>query len=229
MIQFLNVTKQYPHTNTPSLDGISLRVERGEFVFLVGPSGAGKSSLMKLLYREELPTSGKLLLDGKDIAKLPARAVPYLRRGLGVIFQDFKLLPDQTVFQNVAFALECTDVPRREIARRVPAALELVGLRHKTHSRATELSGGEQQRVAVARAIVRNPVLVIADEPTGNLDPENSWAIMKLLNEINQMGATVVVATHAADIVNSMKKRVIAIERGRVVRDEDRGTYGYES
>jgi len=225
----MNVTKVYPHMKSPSLDGINLRVGRGEFVFLVGPSGAGKSTLMKLLYREEVPTSGKLLLDGKDVARLPARAVPYLRRSLGVIFQDFKLLPDQSVFENVAFALECTDVPRREILRRVPAALELVGLRHKTHARAAELSGGEQQRVAVARAIVRNPVLVIADEPTGNLDPENSWAIMKLLTEINQMGATVIVATHAADIVNSMKKRVVAIEHGRVVRDEDRGTYGYES
>jgi cell division transport system ATP-binding protein len=229
LIQFVNVTKVYPNTHTPSLNGINLRVERGEFVFLVGPSGAGKSSLMKLLYREELPTSGKLMLDGKDIAKLPDSAVPYLRRSLGVIFQDFKLLPERTVFENVAFALECTDVPRREIIRRVPAALELVGLRHKTHARASELSGGEQQRVAVARAIVRNPVLVVADEPTGNLDPENSWAIMKLLNEINQMGATVVVATHAKDIVNAMKKRVVAIERGRVVRDEMRGSYGYES
>ncbi|MFZ5815802.1 MAG: cell division ATP-binding protein FtsE [Bacillota bacterium] len=229
MIQFVNVTKVYPNTHAPSLNGVNLRIERGEFVFLVGPSGAGKSTLMKLLYREELPTSGRLLLDGKDIAKLPDRAVPYLRRNLGVIFQDFKLLPERTVFENVAFALECTDVPRREIVRRVPAALELVGLRHKTHARAGELSGGEQQRVAVARAIVRNPVLVVADEPTGNLDPENSWAIMKLLNEINQMGATVVVATHAKEVVNTMKRRVVAIERGRVVRDEMRGTYGYES
>jgi len=224
----VNVTKVYPNTHTPSLNGVNLRVERGEFVFLVGPSGAGKSSLMKMLYREELPTSGRVLLDGKDLAKLPDRSVPYLRRSLGVIFQDFKLLPERTVFENVAFALECTDVPRREIIRRVPAALELVGLRHKTHARSNELSGGEQQRVAVARAIVRNPVLVVADEPTGNLDPENSWAIMKLLQEINQMGATVVVATHAKNIVNAMKKRVIAIERGRVVRDEQRGTYGYE-
>lgn len=215
--------------HSPSLNDVTVRIERGEFVFLVGPSGAGKSSFMKLLYREELPTSGKVLLDGKDIARLPDRAVPYLRRSLGVIFQDFKLLPERSVFDNVAFALECTDVPRREIQRRVPAALELVGLRHKTRARASELSGGEQQRVAVARAIVRNPVLVIADEPTGNLDPENSWAIMKLLAEINQMGATVVVATHNKDIVDCMKKRVIALERGVVVRDEMRGSYGYES
>lgn len=229
MIQLVNVTKTYPTAHSPSLNGINLQIDRGEFVFVVGPSGAGKSSFMKLLYREELPTTGKVLVDGKDIARLRDQDVPYLRRSLGVIFQDFKLLPERTVFDNVAFALECTEVPRREILRRVPAALELVGLRHKTHSRALELSGGEQQRVAVARAIVRNPVLVIADEPTGNLDPENSWAIMKLLNDIHQMGATVVVATHAKNIVNSMKKRVIAIEKGRVVRDEERGTYGYES
>ncbi len=229
MIEFINVTKVYPHMKTPSLDGINLRVERGEFVFLVGPSGAGKSTLMKLIYREELPTTGQILVDGKDVARLPRRAVPYLRRSIGIIFQDFKLLPDRTVFENVAFSLECTDVPRREVNRRVPAALELVGLRHKSRALAAELSGGEQQRVAVARAIVRNPVLVIADEPTGNLDPENTWAIMNLLNQINQMGATVVVATHAAEIVDTMKKRVIALERGRVVRDENRGTYGYES
>jgi cell division transport system ATP-binding protein len=229
LIQFVNVTKVYPNANTPALNGINLEIGRGEFVFIVGPSGAGKSSLMKMMYREELPTSGKVIIDGKDIARLKESHVPYLRRSLGVIFQDFKLLPDRSVFENVAFALECTDVPRREILRRVPAALELVGLRHKTHARAQELSGGEQQRVAVARAIVRNPVLIIADEPTGNLDPDNSWAIMKLLNDINKMGATVVVATHAKNIVNAMKKRVIAIEKGRVVRDEERGTYGYES
>ncbi|MFO7274473.1 MAG: cell division ATP-binding protein FtsE [Bacillota bacterium] len=228
MIEFRDVTKVYPHTRTPSLDGVNLRVERGEFVFLVGPSGAGKSTLLKLIYREEVPTSGQVLVDGKDVARLPRRAVPYLRRNIGIIFQDFRLLPDRTVFDNVAFALECTDVPRREVNRRVPAALELVGLRHKSRALAAELSGGEQQRVAVARAIVRNPVLVIADEPTGNLDPENTWAIMNLLNQINQMGATVLVATHAAEIVDRMKKRVIALERGRVVRDEDRGTYGHE-
>lgn len=228
MIQFVNVTKIYPNAHAPSLNGINLHIGRGEFVFLVGPSGAGKSTLMKLLYREEVATSGKVIVDGKDIGRLRPQMVPYLRRNLGVIFQDFKLLPERTVFDNVAFALEVTDVPRREILRRVPAALELVGLRHKARSRCQELSGGEQQRVAVARAIVRNPVLVIADEPTGNLDPENSWAIIKLLSDINQMGATVVVATHARSIVDAMKKRVIAIEKGEVVRDEERGTYGYE-
>ncbi len=229
LIQFSNVKKVYPNAHTPSLDGVNLRIERGEFVFIVGPSGAGKSTLMKLLYREEIATSGKVMIDGKDLGAMRDTQVPYLRRQLGVIFQDFKLLPDRTVFENVAFALECTDVPRREIIRRVPASLELVGLRHKSHSKGQELSGGEQQRVAVARAIVRNPILVIADEPTGNLDPENSNAIMKLLDDIHKMGATVVVSTHAKNIVNAMKKRVIAIERGRVVRDEERGTYGYES
>ena len=229
MIQFVNVTKVYPNAHAPALNGVNLHIGRGDFAFVVGPSGAGKSTLMKLLYREELPTSGKVLLDGKDISKLKEPQVPFLRRGLGVIFQDFKLLPERTVFDNVAFALECTEVPRREVVKRVPAALELVGLRHKTHSRCTELSGGEQQRVAVARAIVRNPVLLVADEPTGNLDPENSWAIMKLLSDINKMGATVVVATHAKNIVNAMKRRVVAIERGRIVRDEERGSYGYES
>lgn len=229
MIQFQKVTKVYASAHTPSLNEIDVEIGRGEFVFLVGPSGAGKSTFMKLLYREELPTSGKVMLDKRDIAKLREQDVPFLRRSLGVIFQDFKLLPERSVFENVAFALECTDVPRREIIRRVPAALELVGLRHKTHSRTQELSGGEQQRVAVARAIVRNPVLIVADEPTGNLDPENSMAIMKLLSDINQMGATVVVATHAKSIVNQMKRRVIALEKGRIVRDEQRGAYGYES
>ncbi|HLO03634.1 MAG TPA: cell division ATP-binding protein FtsE [Symbiobacteriaceae bacterium] len=228
MIQLVNVSKTYPGAPAPSLNGVNLRVERGEFVFIVGPSGAGKSSLMKMLYREELPSSGKVMIDGKDISRLRDKDVPYLRRGLGVIFQDFKLLQERTVFDNVAFALECTEVPRREILRRVPASLELVGLRHKAHSTANQLSGGEQQRVSVARALVRNPVLIIADEPTGNLDPDNSWAIMKLLSDINKMGATVVVATHAKEIVNEMRKRVVAIEKGKVVRDEERGTYGYE-
>jgi cell division transport system ATP-binding protein len=228
VIQLVNVSKTYPGAPAPSLNGVNLRVERGEFVFVVGPSGAGKSSLTKMLYREELPSSGKVLIDGKDIGRLRDKDVPFLRRGLGVIFQDFKLLQERTVFDNVAFALECTEVPRREILRRVPAALELVGLRHKQQNTANQLSGGEQQRVSVARALVRNPVLIIADEPTGNLDPDNSWSIMQLLSDINKMGATVVVATHAKQIVNEMRKRVVAIEQGRIVRDEERGTYGYE-
>jgi cell division transport system ATP-binding protein len=229
VIELHNVTKTYPNQTAPSLHGVNLRVQRGEFVFIVGPSGAGKSTLMKLLYREETATSGKVVVSGRELSRLPEREVPFLRRNLGVIFQDFKLLTERTVFDNVAFALEVTDVGRREIIRRVPAALELVGLRHKAKQRCDELSGGEQQRVAVARAIVRNPAIVLADEPTGNLDPENSWAIMKLLSEINEMGATVVVASHARTIVNALKKRVVALEKGRIVRDEERGTYGYES
>lgn len=229
VISFQNVTKIYTNATVPAVDRVNLHIDKGEFAFVVGPSGAGKSTLMKLMYREEVPTSGNLVVDGKNLSKLRHSDVPYFRRNMGVIFQDFKLLPDRTVFQNVAFALEVTEASRREIIRRVPAALELVGLRHKEKSKPMELSGGEQQRVAVARAIVRNPSIIIADEPTGNLDPDNSWSIMKLLVEINGLGATVVVSTHAKSLVNAMKKRVIAIEKGNVVRDEERGTYGYET
>lgn len=229
MVRFVNVSKIYPGQPHPSLRDVNLTIERGDFVFVVGPSGAGKSTLTKLIYREELPTSGQVVVGGINVAKLRDRQVPFFRRTLGVIFQDYKLLTERTVFENVAFALEVTEATRREINRRVPAALELVGLRDKAHRRCMELSGGEQQRVAVARAIVRNPGLIVADEPTGNLDPENSWAIMKLLLDINRMGTTVIVATHAKNIVNALQKRVVAIEGGRVVRDEERGSYGYES
>lgn len=229
MIRFQNVSKTYAHATTPSLDHVDLRIDKGEFVFFVGASGAGKSTLIKLLYREELPSAGMVQLAGRDLAKLRDSEVPYLRRNLGVIFQDFKLLPERTVYDNVAFALEVTEAPRREIIKRVPAALEMVGLRHKAKSRPNELSGGEQQRVAVARAIVRNPVLLLADEPTGNLDPETSNSIMRLLLDINRMGATVVCATHAKSLVNELRQRVIALEGGRIVRDEMRGTYGHES
>lgn len=229
MIRFQNVTKVYQNATSPSLNGVNLRIEKGEFVFIVGPSGAGKSSLIKMLYREELPTSGQVVVGGRDIARLRPSEVPYLRRNLGVVFQDYKLLPERTVFDNVAFALEVTEAPRREVARRVPAALEMVGLRHKANARPTELSGGEQQRIAMARAIVRNPMVILADEPTGNLDPENSYAIMRLLLDINRMGATVVVATHARELVNDFRQRVVALEKGVVVRDEERGTYGYEA
>ncbi|MCG0238696.1 MAG: cell division ATP-binding protein FtsE [Firmicutes bacterium] len=227
MVRFVNVTKIYPGQTKPSLQGINLEIDRGEFVFIVGPSGAGKSTLTRLIYREELPTSGQVWVGGINVAKLKRSQVPYFRRTLGVVFQDFKLLPDRTVFENVAFALEVTDASRREILRRVPAALELVGMRDKANQRAQELSGGEQQRVAVARAIVRNPSLVIADEPTGNLDPENAWQIMRLLLNINQMGTTVIVATHAREMVDALRKRVVALENGTIVRDEERGVYGY--
>ncbi|MFO7172070.1 MAG: cell division ATP-binding protein FtsE [Bacillota bacterium] len=227
MVRFVNVTKIYPGQTKPSLHGINLEIDRGEFVFIVGPSGAGKSTLTRLIYREELPTSGQVWVGGINVAKLKRSQVPYFRRTLGVVFQDFKLLPDRTVFENVAFALEVTDASRREILRRVPAALELVGMREKANQRAVELSGGEQQRVAVARAIVRNPALLIADEPTGNLDPENAWQIMRILLNINQMGTTVIVATHAREMVDALRKRVVALENGTIVRDEERGVYGY--
>ena len=228
LIRFQDVTKLYPNATSPSLDHLNLQIEKGEFVFVVGASGAGKSTLIKLLYREELPTAGSVYLAGRNLASLRNGEVPYLRRNLCVIFQDFKLLPDRTVFDNVAFALEVTEAPRKEVMRRVPAALEMVGLRHKAASKPTELSGGEQQRVAVARAIVRNPVLLLADEPTGNLDPETSYSIMRLLLDINRMGATCVVATHAKNLVNELRQRVVGMENGRIVRDEQRGTYGNE-
>ena len=228
MIRFQDVSKLYTNATSPSLDRLNLYIEKGEFVFVVGASGAGKSTLIKLLYREELPSAGHVYLAGRDLATLRNSEVPFLRRNLGVVFQDFKLLPERTVFDNVAFALEVTEAPRKEILRRVPAALEMVGLRHKANSRPTELSGGEQQRVAVARAIVRNPVLVLADEPTGNLDPETSQSIMHLLLDINRMGATCVVATHAKNLVDQMRQRVVQMEDGRIVRDEQRGTYGDE-
>lgn len=226
MVRFMNVTKIYPGQTTPTLQGINLHIQKGEFVFIVGPSGAGKSTLTRLAYREDVPSSGQVLVGGINVPKLRPSKVPYLRRSLGVIFQDFKLLLERTVQENVAFALEVTEVGRREVHRRVPAALELVGLRDKAQQVAQKLSGGEQQRVALARAIVRNPMLIIADEPTGNLDPENSRGVIQLLLDINAMGTTVMVATHARELVNAARKRVVALERGQIVRDEERGTYG---
>lgn len=227
MINFINVSMVYPN-GTKALTDVSLRIEKGEFVFLVGPSGAGKSTLTKLIFREEQPTRGQILFNGKNISRMKPREVPYLRRSVGVIFQDFKLLSKKTVAENVAFALEVIEASRREIEKAVPDALERVGLAKKAGAMPSELSGGEQQRVGMARAIVNNPPLVIADEPTGNLDPDTSWEIMHLLQEINKYGTTVIMATHAKDIVDGMKKRVVALEKGRVVRDEERGGYGYE-
>ncbi|MFA5881848.1 MAG: cell division ATP-binding protein FtsE [Eubacteriales bacterium] len=227
MINFINVSMVYPN-GTKALTDVSLRIAKGEFVFLVGPSGAGKSTLTKLIFREEQPTRGQILFNGKNISRMKPREVPYLRRSVGVIFQDFKLLPNKTVAENVAFALEVIEASRREIAKAVPDALERVGLAKKAGAMPSELSGGEQQRVGMARAIVNNPPLVIADEPTGNLDPDTSGEIMHLLQEINKCGTTVIMATHAKDIVDGMKKRVVALEKGRVVRDEERGGYGYE-
>lgn len=227
MIQLTNVSKIYKNGARALVD-ISLKIDKGEFVFLVGPSGAGKSTLIRLLYREELPTRGQVVLNGKNLIRLREREVPQLRRSIGVIFQDFRLLPNKTVFENVAFALEVIGVGQREVKERTKATLELVGLGTKEKVFPNELSGGEQQRVSVARAIVNNPALLVADEPTGNLDPETAWDIMELLYNINRRGTTIVMATHARDIVNQMQKRVIAIEDGKIARDEQRGGYGYD-
>jgi len=226
VLQLYNVTKIYPNS-IPALLDVSLRIQRGEFVFLVGPSGAGKTTLTKLILREELPTRGQILFNGKSITRLRPSEVPYLRRRIGVIFQDFRLLPNKTAYENVAFALEVTGASRREIRRAVPAVLARVGLADRAHLFPAQLSGGEQQRVCVARAIVNNPLLLIADEPTGNLDPENSWQLMRLFEEINRGGTTILMATHAWDIVDQMKKRVVALSHGRIVRDEQEGAYGY--
>ncbi len=213
---------------THALRGISVRIDRNEFVYLVGPSGAGKSTFMKLIYREEVPTKGQLSVNGFNIGKLKQRKIPYVRRNIGVIFQDFRLLPKLSAYENVAFAMEVIEAPRRVIKKRTMEVLDLVGLRSKHASLPAQLSGGEQQRVAIARAIVNNPSVIVADEPTGNLDPETSWGIMNLLEEINFRGTTIVMATHNRDIVNSLRKRVIAIENGVIVRDQARGEYGYE-
>jgi len=228
MILLSNVTKTYPNGST-ALDDVSFFIERGEFVFIVGPSGSGKSTLIKLLMHEELPTDGQVIINNKDIGKLKRREIPYLRRSMGVVFQDFRLLSNKTVYENVAFAMDIIGASRKEIRKQVPNVLSLVGLSHKATSYPSELSGGEQQRVALARALVNNPAFLIADEPTGNLNPKVAMEIMELLDNINKRGTTVIMATHAKDIVDTMKKRVIAIEDGKIVRDESRGGYGYEN
>lgn len=228
MIQLYNVTKTYP-SGVKALTDVTLRIRKGEFVFLVGPSGAGKSTLTKLLYREELPSRGQIILNGKNVIRMRPREVPYLRRKIGMVFQDFRLLPQKTVFENVAFALEVIGASGREIKRAVPTVLNMVGLTEKAGVFPDHLSGGEQQRVSVARAIVNNPVLIIADEPTGNLDPETSWELMKLFLDINRRGTTIVMATHAWDIVDAMKKRVVALAGGRIARDEEEGAYRHEA
>ena len=228
MIQMREVSKTYD-TGVVALNHVNVDIKRGEFVFVVGPSGAGKSTFIKMLFREELPTEGKLLVNGHDVVHMERSEVPYLRRELGVIFQDYRLLPDKTVFENVAFALQVIEAPRRTMQRSVNSVLDVVGLRDKYRSFPSQLSGGEQQRVAIARAIVNNPSIVIADEPTGNLDPETSWDIMDIFRRINKAGTTIVMATHDRNIVDTMKRRVIAIEDGRIVRDQQRGGYGYEA
>ncbi|MBW8349572.1 cell division ATP-binding protein FtsE [Bacillus sp. IITD106] len=228
MIEMQDVIKRYSN-GIVAANGLNIRINQGEFIYVVGPSGAGKSTFIKMIYREEKPTSGKIIVNGIDLTKLKNRQVPFLRRNIGVVFQDFKLLPTLTVFENVAFALEVIEQRPKDIRKRVMDVLTMVGLKHKVRMLPTELSGGEQQRVSIARSIVNNPKLVIADEPTGNLDPDTSWEIMNLLKEINMKGTTIIMATHNKEIVNTIKHRVVAIESGRIVRDEQRGEYGYES
>lgn len=227
MIEFKNVSKTY-ETGTEAVHDANFNIEKGEFVFLVGTSGSGKSTLIKLILKEENPTTGNIIVSGKDTTFLKQNRVPYLRRSMGVVFQDFRLLPDKTVYDNVAFAMYIVKAAPRHIRRQVPMILSLVGLSGKAKVYPDELSGGEQQRVALARALVNNPSMLIADEPTGNLDPETAWEIMTLLSDINARGTTIVVATHAKDIVDRMKKRVIQIDKGIIIRDDRRGGYSSE-
>ena len=224
MVELRGVSKTYPN-GTVALRDVNLKLDKGEFVFLVGPSGSGKSTLVKLLLKEEDATEGEVYVNGYDVTSMTRQEIPFLRRSLGVVFQDFRLLPNKTVYENVAFAMIITEALPKEIRRQVPMALALVGLSRKANMHPNQLSGGEQQRVALARALVNNPALLIADEPTGNLDPETSWEIMKLLSEINHRGTTVIVATHEKSIVDEMKKRVVSISKGLIVRDQEKGLY----
>ena len=225
MIKTVDVHKEYKG-GIKALDGLSLDIEKGEFVFVVGPSGSGKSTFLKLLTKEEEPTSGDVYVAGKNLTSLPRWRVPYLRRNVGCVFQDFKLLPNKTVFENVAFGLEVIGRPKNVVQRQVPQILELVGLGEKLDRFPDELSGGEQQRVSIARAFVNRPLILVADEPTGNLDPATSVGIMRLLDRINRTGTTIVMATHDHAIVDSMRRRVVELESGQVVRDQSRGIYG---
>ena len=227
MIEFIDVNKTYDK-KTFALKDVNVCIDRGEFVFLVGPSGAGKSTFIKMLIKEVDPTSGSILLDEIDITRLKRKDIPYYRRKIGMVFQDFRLIPSLTVYENVAFAMRVVEASYRDIRKRVPLVLSLVGLSTKYKVYPHELSGGEQQRVSLARAMVNNPSMLIADEPTGNLDPDTAMEIMGTLSDINRAGTTILMATHAKDIVDSMKKRVIAVDKGTVVRDEKRGRYIYE-
>ena len=225
MILLDRVTKSYTKTGKPAINRVSVHVKAGEFVILVGTSGAGKSTLLKLLTREEKPSSGKIVVGGIDYDTLKDKHIPLLRRKIGVVFQDFKLLPNRTVFENVAFALEIAGMTNREIKSTVPKVIELVGLKGKEKNFPHQLSGGERQRVAIARAVVRQPKILIADEPTGNLDPKHSWDIVRLLEKINKYGTTVLLTTHNFDIVNKLTRRVITIDLGKISSDQARGTY----
>ncbi len=227
MIRFENVTKTYKDGSIMALEACTTDIQKGEFVFLVGPSGSGKTTFLRLLLREEVPDSGKIWVAGKQIGRLSTWKVPYLRRNLGCVFQDFRLLPNKTVSENVAFALEVIGRPRHIIATQVPQVLDLVGLAKKSDRLPNELSGGEQQRVAIARAFVNRPLVLLADEPTGNLDPATTRGIMRLLDRINKTGTTVIMATHDFVIVDSMRRRVIELAHGHVMRDQVRGIYGY--
>lgn len=227
MIVLENVSKSYS-TGAPAIKNVNLTIEKGEFVFVVGNSGSGKSTLIKLLLKELEPTEGNISINGKLLNKMKRSKIPELRRDMGVVFQDFRLLKDRNVYENIAFAQRVIETPTRIIKRRVPAMLALVGLSEKYRSFPKELSGGEQQRVALARALVNNPSILLADEPTGNLDPKNSWEIMKLLEEINKRGTTVLVVTHNREIVDAMSKRVITMNKGDVISDEKKGGYIYE-
>jgi cell division transport system ATP-binding protein len=226
MIKTDHVTKTYKDT-VVALDDVSVQISKGEFVFLVGPTGSGKSTLLRLLLKEEEPTRGTIYVAGKNINQLSPWKVPYLRRNIGTVFQDFKLLPDKTVFENVAFALEVIGKQKHVVDQRVPEIVELIGLGSKLNNYPDELSGGEQQRVSIARAFVNRPLILLADEPTGNLDPATSVDIMKLLDRINRIGTTVIMATHDNAIVDAMRRRVVELENGKVVRDQARGVYGY--
>ena len=227
MIEMMNVTKRY-NKGITAINNLSIQIKDGEFVYVVGPSGAGKSTFIKMMYREEKATKGRIRVGKYDLMKIRDRQIPYLRRYVGVVFQDFKLLQHKTVYENVAYAMEVIEKSPREIKRRVQEVLELVNLKHCVDNFPNELSGGEQQRVAIARAIVNTPGILIADEPTGNLDPETSMEIMDILERINEQGTTIVMATHNSQIVNEKKHRVIAIENGQIVRDQEQGEYGYE-
>jgi cell division transport system ATP-binding protein len=226
VIRFTNVTKHYPTQTRPALEDVSLEVAKGEFAFLVGASGSGKSTFLRVVLREDRPTSGSVFVAGKDLGRMPNWKVPHLRRQIGAVFQDFRLLPNKTVYQNVSFALQVIGRPSAHIRKVVPEVIDLVGLAGKESRFPDELSGGEQQRVAVARAFVNRPMILIADEPTGNLDPATSVGIMRLLDRINRTGTTVVMATHDAAVVDQMRKRVIELDNGHVVRDQSRGVYG---
>ena len=228
MIQLENVKKVYPN-GSQALKGVSIHIKKGEFVFIIGSSGSGKSTLIKLLLKELDPTEGKITINGIDTTNLARNEIPYLRRNLGVVFQDFRLLPNKTVYENVAFAMRVIEAPSRIIRRNVPTVLSLVGLQKKLRAYPNQLSGGEQQRTALARAIVNNPPILIADEPTGNLDPDTAWGIMNLLEDINSRGTTVVVATHAKDIVDVMQKRFITLKKGVIIRDVEKGGYDNEA